>query len=271
MSLRNIGANGSQVVASDGYQVCLFDVSSLSAPALAATYRLPAFAFDLAVSGQHAYLACGNAGFIILDLGAGSLTLRNLTDTPGLACGIAVSGDTAFVADGLNGWLSYSVVDPSAPALLRSSSAQGPVTSVAVAGMLATLANGASSAVTMDVTTPLAPVAAASFSGLANALRVSAAGDRAYLAEGEAGLAVLNAGGAPLVLQIVPPAGGSAELALKWLSRLGKRYALYRSVDPSLGRAGFSLVLENIQATPPQNSLAVTASGPAAFYIISEQ
>jgi hypothetical protein len=118
---------------------------------------------------------------------------------------------------------------------------------------------------------PLAPVTGPTFSGLANALRVTAAGGQAYLSENEAGLAVLRAGGAPLVLQITPPAGGSGEVSLKWLSKPGKTYAIYKSTDLAMGRAGFGLVQGNIAATPPLNAVSINNSGTVTFYIISEQ
>jgi hypothetical protein len=259
---------GSLVVASDGSRVCLFDVSTPAGPALVATYAAPAFAFDMTVSGARAYLACGNAGFVILDIGAATLTPRSLTDTPGLASGIAVSGTTAYVADGANGWLIYDVSNPAAPALVKANAAQGPVSSVAVSGVLATLGNGANAAVTMDVTRPLTPVTSQSFSGLANVWRVTALGGQAYVSENEAGLAILSA---PLVLQIVPPPGGSTDVSLKWMSKPGKTYTIYKSANLALGRPGFSLVQGNIPSTPPLNTVSLSNPGTVSFFIISEQ
>ena len=270
-SIRNIGASGSLVVASDGSRVCLFNVSAPTSPTLVATCVAPAFAFDMTVSGTRAYLACGNAGFVILDISASALTQRSVTDTPGLASGISVTGNSAYVADGANGWLIYDVSNPAAPSLVKANAAQGPVSSVAVSGVLATLGNGANAAVTMDVTTPLAPVNTQTFAGLANALRVTAASGQAYVSENDAGLAVLSTGEAPLVLQVVPPAGGSGDLSLKWVSKPGKTYAIYKSTNLTLGRAGFSLVQGNIAATPPLNSVPVNLTGNGAFYIISEE
>jgi hypothetical protein len=268
-SIRNIGVSGSLVVASDGSQVCLFDVSTPASPALIATYAAPAFAFDMTVSGARAYLVCGNAGFVILDIGASTLTPRSVTDTPGFASGIGVSGNTAYVADGAEGWLIYDASNPAAPALLKANAAQGPVSSVAVSGVLATLGNGANAAVTMDVTRPLTPVTSQSFAGLANAWRITAAGGQAYVSENEAGLAVLNA---PLVLQIAPPTGGSTNISLKWVSKPGKTYAIYKSTNLTLGLPGFSLVQGNIPATPPLNSVSISnARNRASFFIISEQ
>lgn len=268
-NIRNIGVSGSLVAASDGRQVCLFDVSVSASPTLVTTYATPAFAFDMTVSGGRAYLACGNAGLVILDPGAGTLTPRSVTATMGLASGIAVSGNTAYVANGASGWLIYDVSNPTAPVLVKADVAQGPVSSVAVSGVMATLANGANAAITMDVTRPLTPVTSQVFNGLANAWRVAAVGGQAYVSEDEAGLAILNG---PLVLQILPAAGSATDLSLKWISKPGKTYAIYRSGNLSLGRPGFSLVQANIPATPPLNSVSFAAvGGEPSFFIISEQ
>ncbi len=68
------------------------------------------------------------------------------------AGGIAVSGSSAYVADGANGWLIYDVSNPASPTIVKANAEPGPVLSVAVAGVLATLGNGTNAAVTMDVT-----------------------------------------------------------------------------------------------------------------------
>ena len=190
-SIRNLGMSGSLVVASDGRQVCLFDASTPASPVLRATFSAPAFAYDMTVAGTRAYLACGNAGFIILDLSASALTQRSLTDTAGLACGISVSGNTAYVANGSSGWLAYDVSNPVTPALLKVNSAQGPVSAVAVSGVLAALGNGANTIATMDVTAPLTPVTRQAFAGLVRSLRLAASGGRTYASEDEAGLSIL--------------------------------------------------------------------------------
>lgn len=270
-SIRNVGLSGSQVVASDGQRVCLFDVSSPAAPALLATYATPAFAFDMTVVGTHAFLACGSAGFVILEIGASALTPMSVTDTPGVATGISVGDTTAYIADGGSGWLIYNIANPAAPVLVQANASQGPVSSVAVSGLRATLGNGANAVVTMDATVPLAPVTSQSFTGLVNAVRLAASGSRVFVAENEAGLAVLGSDPAPLVLQILPPSGGTSNFTLSWASKTGKTYSIYKSYDLALGRAGFVLAESGIPATPPMNSMEVNGVGNVTFYIISEE
>ncbi|MBI5384129.1 MAG: hypothetical protein HZA90_05525 [Verrucomicrobia bacterium] len=190
-SLRNVGVSGSLVLASDGRTVCLFDASTPTVPVLQATYGTPAFAFDMAVAGARAYLACGSAGFVVLDIAASALTERSVTDTPGFASGISVSGSTAYVADGANGWSIYDVANPAAPVLITAHAAQGPVAAVAVSGAVAALGSGFNTVMALDVSAPLTPVTKQAFAGLVRALRLTTDGARNYVSEDEAGLAIL--------------------------------------------------------------------------------
>jgi hypothetical protein len=189
--IRNVGVSGSYVVVSDGRRICLLNASTPAAPTLVNSYDAPAFAFALTVAGGRAYLACGDAGLIILDAGAGGLSLAGSYDTPGQATCVSVLGTSAYVADGPSGWLILDVSNPAAPSLINASAAQGPVFGVAASGALATL-GGANTAVTMDVTVPLTPVARNTFGPLVRAMRLSAEGLLAVTAEDEAGLAILS-------------------------------------------------------------------------------
>jgi hypothetical protein len=270
-SVRSVGISGSRVLASDGWRVCLLDIGTPANPRLIATRTLPGFGFQMAVSGSHAYLACGAAGLAVFDLGAAALAPASLTPTDGLASGISVSGSTAHVAHGERGWSLYDITSPAAPALIKTHTSQGPVTAVAVSGVLAALSGSARNAITLDISQPLAPVPVQAFDGLAQALRLKAAGDHIYAVEDDAGLAILSASQSPLVLRVSPPAGGVSGLTIQWVSRAGKTYAIHRTTDLALGRAGFVLVRSGIAASPPLNTFTLEASAPSAFYVISEQ
>jgi hypothetical protein len=318
--IRDVGAYGALVLVSDGYQVCLLDARNPASPVLRDTYPTPAFAFSLTVSGAYAYLACGNAGVIILSVTPSALTQAGAYDTPGFATRVAVSGTIAHVADGPNGWLLLDVSNPAAPSPLGPSAVDGPVVDVAVSGVLATIANGAY-AVQMDVTTPLTPVTKKVFGGLVRAMRLAAAGEQTYVAEDEAGLAILDssadsdhdglpdaweqqivdanpndlittllavrpgddfdgdggsnhaeylAGTSPtdpasvFLIRVASSDGTSA--TIQWHSVVGKTYTLYKTSNLS---AGFSVLQDNVAATPPLNTFTDPAPGPAAFYIIS--
>lgn len=190
--IRNVTAAGTLVLLSDGRRVELVDASDPAHPVRRASYNPPAFAFSMTVSGSRAYLACGEAGVVVLQIAPAALTQVGAFDTPGLATGVAVSGTLAHVADGAQGWLVLDVSNPAAPVPLGPPAIGGPVVDVAVSGVLATLANGANVAVQVDASTPLTPVTRKVFSGLVRALRMAASGEQTFVAEDEAGLAILD-------------------------------------------------------------------------------
>lgn len=269
-SIRTLGMSGSKVVASDGWRVCLIDISIPEDPVQLSSREAPAFTFELKVAGSRAYLACGTAGFAIVDLQAANFPLLSLTPTDGLVGSISVEGNTAYIGNGSAGWATYDVSNPAAPSLLRSHDTPVPVSSVAVAGVFATL-GGMHNAITFDVSQPLIPVPVQSFDTLVHALRLTASGDHVYAAEDDAGLAILDAVPTPFVIEVAAPSPGASGLTLRWASRPGKIYAIHRTSDLGLGRAGFVLVQGNISATAPLNTVTLDASSPAAFYIVSEQ
>lgn len=319
--LRHVAVAGSLVLISDGRQVALLEASDPANPVLRDTYRAPAFAFSLTVSGSHAYLACGNFGVIILSITPAALSPVGTYDTAGFATRVAVSGAIAHVADGPNGWLMLDVSNPAAPAPLGPPAVAGPIAEVAVSGVLASIANGANLAAQVDVTVPLTPVTRKVFSGLVRALRMAAAGEQTFIAEDEAGLAIVDssadsdhdglpdaweqqivdanpndaigtilavrpgddydgdgasnqaellAGTSPtdpasvFLLRITSPDGARA--TIQWHSVAGKTYTLYKTSN--LG-AGFSVLQDNLAATPPLNTFTDPAPGPDAFYLIS--
>ena len=320
-SLRNVSVSGTQAVASDGRTVGLFDLSTPGNPALVATFAAPAFAFDLAVAGTRAYLACGNAGLVVLDVGSSSLTQAGGYDSPGFATGVSVSGATAYLADGPGGW-SILGVSGATPALVKTSVTEGPVADVAVAGMLATLGNGLNLAAGFDVSAPITPVPQKSFNALVRALNLTASGGLIFVAEDEAGLAIgtvsedvdkdglpdaweqqivdadpndglrtiqdvlpaddfdgdsasnlaeFVAGTSPTdstsrFIASLPPTSGGAAPAIQWTSVAGKTYTLHKSTNL---QAGFSVLADNLPATPPLNTFTDPNPNAAAFYIIS--
>ena len=266
-SIRNVAVSGSQVVVSDGRTVMLLDASSPASPALLGSYATPAFAFSLCVANSKAYLACGTGGIIILNVAPGGLSLLgSYTDyAQYLATGIAVSGTTAYASYIGLGWVTLDVSNPASPALVHLSSAQGPVSTLAAAGTLVTVFSASNSAVTVDASAPLAPVARNAFGPLVQAFRLAATPSLILTAEDEAGLAILSTAPAHVVLYVERGPGNSS-IRVRWASTTGQTYSVWKSTNLA---AGFSLVMDNVTATPPQNTITDTIDGPAAFYIIT--
>jgi hypothetical protein len=111
-----------------------------------------------------------------------------------MAMAVTLDGTRAHVADGVSGWLILDVSAPSAPTLLGSSSAQGPVDDVAVSAYLAAYAGSGNVLSEVDVSVPLTPVPAASFDPLVRVMRLSASGSYVFTAEDEAGIGIFSLG-----------------------------------------------------------------------------
>lgn len=195
-SIRDIGASGSMVVASDGYRLLLLNVSVRSntrpvtlsgiAP-LGAPYVPSSFVFSLAVDNGRAYLACGNAGLRILNLSSGGLSPTGTLRLPSMVTDVFASGGKAYLAGPNSGWWTVDVSNPSSPHISQGSTAQGPVLGLAASGTNLVLLTATNSAVTVNPTA-LTPVPLGVFAPLVNALRVAATSSLGCTAEDEAGL-----------------------------------------------------------------------------------
>jgi hypothetical protein len=83
-------------------------------------------------------------------------------DTDGVARGVTVSGDHAFVADGASGLVVIDISDPAAPTLSGSYDTEGAARGVTFSGHHAFVASGASGLQVIDVRDPLTPLLAGS-------------------------------------------------------------------------------------------------------------
>lgn len=190
--VRNVGVAGALVVASDGRHLTLLNAETPAAPARVGSYDAPAFVFALQVANGQAYLACGEAGLVIVQVTPAGLSFAGSYDTPGFASGVTVVGTTAYVADGPGGWLAVNVADPAAPVPITGGLVSGGAADVAASGNVLTVAGGPQTAVSLDVSTPLTPVTRNTFASLLRALRMSAEGLLIARAEDDAGLVLLS-------------------------------------------------------------------------------
>jgi len=80
-------------------------------------YDTPSMAFDVAISGDYAYVADGYSGLQIIDISVpSSPAWVGGFDTPGDAYGVAISGNYAYVADGDSDLQIIDISVPSSPA-----------------------------------------------------------------------------------------------------------------------------------------------------------
>ena len=129
--------------------------------------------------------------------GQDSLNVRLLGQValPGVANGVAVSGNYAYVADDLYGLRIIDISDPSAPVETGFYDTPGFAQGVAVSGNYAYVADGQSGVRIINVSDPAAPVEVG-FNVMAgeshSALAVALADSHAYIADEGGGLRVLD-------------------------------------------------------------------------------
>jgi len=105
------------------------------APTALAWVDIPGHAKDVAVAGDYAYVAAGEAGLQVVDISnLRAPVLVGFLDTAGDAQDIKVIGNVAFLADGPAGLVLVDVSSPIAPRLLGQVATPGAAIDIAVAG-----------------------------------------------------------------------------------------------------------------------------------------
>ncbi|MDO8880914.1 MAG: cell wall-binding repeat-containing protein [Coriobacteriia bacterium] len=113
-------------------------------------------------------------------------------DTLGYAYGVAVSGTTAYVADGSYGLRIIDVSDPAAPAILGTYDTPAWAYDVAVSGTTAYVADHESGLQVIDVSDPAAPELVGTYDTPNIARAVAVSGTTAYVADTDSGLQIID-------------------------------------------------------------------------------
>ncbi|RPH92423.1 T9SS C-terminal target domain-containing protein, partial [candidate division KSB1 bacterium] len=155
-------------------------------------YVTPGYAWDVAVSGDYAYVADGGSGLRVVNITNPAAPFESgFYDTPGVAYGVAVSGNYAYVADESSGLWVVNVTNPAAPSGAGYYNTPGAAFGVAVSGNYAYVADWYSLRV-VDITNPTVPTEVGFCSTPGYAHRVTVSGNYAYVADGGSGLRVVN-------------------------------------------------------------------------------
>ena len=151
-------------------------------------------------------------------------SLIGIVDTPGFAGDVAVSGDTAFVADGAAGVQIIDVSNPAAPAITGHCDTPGDGLGVAVSGEYALVADGWQGLQITDGACAGSGLVG-SFDGLGEPQDVELSGNHAFVADGYTGLQILDVGNpaAPSRLGGVDLTGRRAQRGRLRNSRLRRR------------------------------------------------
>ncbi len=143
---------------------------------------LPGEAFDVAVSGDHAYVACGDSGLHIVSIADPSHPSEvGFLNTPGRAGGVVVSGDYAYLAVDTAGLLVVSVSDPTHPAEVARCNTPGQAYGLTLEGHYVYVADGSSGLRVISIADPAHPQEVGYCDTLGGAVAVAVVGDYAYL------------------------------------------------------------------------------------------
>jgi len=324
-SIRSVAADGARVALTDGKLVLLVDAANPANPVLLGSYTAPAFAYALAatngyiyaacgnygvliltssnglsiagrydtaglatsiaVSSQRAYVADGQAGWLVLDIAnpaAPALLKASVHEAP--VREVAIAGTLAVLANAAPTIRSVDITTPLTPV---PRAVFGPLTRamrLAAEGRYALAAEDESGVAILDLDTRNVPLDGDQ-DGLvdgweqqivdadpADAIRTvqEVRPENDFDGDGASNRQEYLAGTNPTDASSVFVAAVHRDVApstvnVRWRSVPGKVYTLYKATDLN---AGFQVLQDDIAATPPMNSFRDTAQADKAFYII---
>jgi hypothetical protein len=123
----------------------------------------------------------------------GGFSLAGTVDTSGLARGVAISGNYAYVADSSSG---LQIIDLSTNTIVGTvdTSATGTASDVAVSGNYAYVADGDPGLKIINISTPNNPTVVGTYNTSGTAFGVAVSGNYAYVADALGGLQIINIG-----------------------------------------------------------------------------
>jgi hypothetical protein len=187
---------------SAGLQV--IDVIDPASPSLIGSWDTDNKSLGVYISGHYAYVADGyvigghSQGLQVIDISNhGNPSLIGSCETPGsanngVANGVHVSGNYAYVADGNAGLQIIDVTDPANLFVAGACDTPYYAYSVCVSGNYAYVAVGDSGLVVIDIATPTIPSQIGGCATPGNARGVYVLGDYAYVADNAKGLQVVD-------------------------------------------------------------------------------
>ncbi|MFM6097474.1 MAG: DUF4347 domain-containing protein [Dolichospermum sp.] len=119
-------------------------------------------------------------------------TLVGTYDTSGIAMGVQVVGNYAYVADGDSGLQIIDISNPAAPTLKGNYDTSGNVWGVQVVGNYAYVADWTSGLQIIDISNPTTPTLKGNYDTSGYASGVQVVGNYAYVADGYSGLQIID-------------------------------------------------------------------------------
>ncbi|MEO0149952.1 MAG: hypothetical protein ABIL23_05995 [candidate division WOR-3 bacterium] len=154
--------------------------------------RAGGYALEVFPYNGYIFVASGTTGGLMI-YDTSSLSLVGYYDTPGSAKGVFVSGNYAFVADGLYGVRIIDISDPTNPIEVSYYDSPGVAHKVFVEGNLMFVADGTMGLRIVDISDPLSPVEISYYDTPGNAMGIYVLYPYAFIADGSlSGIRVIN-------------------------------------------------------------------------------
>ncbi|HOX01930.1 MAG TPA: leucine-rich repeat protein [Verrucomicrobiota bacterium] len=187
-----IVTNNIAYIAAESGGLIIMDVSDPAHPVRVGGCDTGADACDVAVSGNHAYVADWD-GLQVIDVSDPANPVRvGGYYTSGWAEGVAVSGQYAYVADDEAGLQVIDVNDPANPVRVGGYYTSGSAHGVAVSGNYVYVADYDAGLQVIDVSDPANPIRVGGYDTSGYAYGVAVSGNYAYVADYDAGLQVID-------------------------------------------------------------------------------
>lgn len=177
---------------------CVLTTAMAGPPVQIGHFDTSGTAHDLAIMGDHAYVADGEAGLSVIDVSDPAAPLQVGThDTGGFARDIELSGDYAYVADDQGGLQIIDVSDPTSPVPVggHSLGGQSQYYGVTLSGSYAFVSqasSGYSEVLVYDVSDPALPQLVEQLDTSGHGYDIEISGNYAYLAADTAHLLAID-------------------------------------------------------------------------------
>ncbi len=207
--------------------LAIVDLLEPAQPQLAGIYETGGFVSDIEVVGERAFVSSSpiwdgstwtGSNLQILDIAnPAAPALLASYDTPGWEMGVAVSGDTAYVADGDGGVQVLDVSDPTSPWEVGNYITPGPAMAVAVSDNRLYVADFIQGLLVLDITARAEPTEIGALKTAGHARRLTVQDSIAYVSGEEAGVSVVDVSqaAAPALVDTIAPAGDIRDVAVR--------------------------------------------------------
>jgi hypothetical protein len=172
----------------------VLDVSNPVAPVIAGSYHNEGLnALSIFVNGNYAYIACGENGFMIVDISVvDSIQFVSTYDTEGYTHAITVRDGFAYVADGENGLRVIDLYEPEHPFEVNYVDTPGEAYAVTLDGDYAYVADYVQGLRIIDISDPQEPSEAGYLNTRGMSMDVAVSGNLAYVADERYGLRIID-------------------------------------------------------------------------------